>query len=410
METTVRLVARAEVAYGEDMLLCGSAPALGSWKADAAATMTWEDGAWAAEVLLPCGVRVELKVVVRSQGGILRWYGIGQSPESNVVLETSLGRGGARGSRFVSDCPLPFDLEVSDVEVEPGAQGIRREVPPAASAPQPPQGAELALAGAGYAPGAPMPMGMPWMMSPQQQEVAAAAMLAGAAGAAGHAVTYTTTTTTTTAVTINGHAGDPRMACAPGQPMILGPAVGGSPVCGHGGGRGGGGGVPTPSGRCALPGPGSPQSGGSGGTAAGKAEVTPEQRQAYVAAQAKNTGIPRFGPVALQWPPPANGEAEPKQVLARGSWDGWARDLALQPSPGGGWRLLMVLPPGEYEFKFIVDGVWTTSDEMDLTACDNRNNVVVASDMALAPTIPLALPAPSTVMEVAAGAIVAVAA
>merc|ERR1712061_209155 len=105
-----------------------------------------------------------------------------------------------------------------------------------------------------------------------------------------------------------------------------------------------------------------------------------------------NEGLPRYGPVAVQWPSPKEPSApEPSAVLVRGSWDGWARDLAMEPAPGGGFRLLMVLPPGRYELKFIVDGTWTTSSDMERTECANKNNIVYANDMALAPFVPPAL-------------------
>mmetsp|Transcript_93250 Transcript_93250/g.237227 ORF Transcript_93250/g.237227 Transcript_93250/m.237227 type:complete len:415 (-) Transcript_93250:31-1275(-) len=400
MQTTVRLVARSDVGYGEEVLVCGSAPSLGSWKVDSAAELTWEEGGlWAAEVALPCGVRVEFKVIVRQQGGALRWLGVGPAQANNIVLETSLGRGGAQCSRFVGNDVLPFGLEVCDVEGSEGAPstlaggGSAPVAAPASAVPT----LELAVPGAAAPPGT-----VPWMMTPQQQEAAAAVMLAGAAANAGHAVTYTTTTTTTTAVTINGSGWDGVAAAMRGQPTILGPGGGGHGG-GHGPGGGHGGNVPTPCGGCALPAPHvdgaapQPQGASRSGDDGGKIEATqatPEQRQAFCEARAKNGGIPRFGPVALNWPSACSGSPEPKQVAVRGSWDAWARDLYLEPGPGGSWRLLMVLPPGEYEFKFIVDGVWTTSDELERTKCSNRNNIVEANDMALAPTVPLALTAP----------------
>jgi len=443
-QVNVRLIAHADVAYGEDLLICGSAQPLGCWSVAEAAPMTWQEGGrWMGQVALPCGVLVELKVVIKQQGGTLRWHGAGPGQEENVILETKLGRGGGHGTRFVGDASLPFSLEVADIEdlqraspipalvdatpgaapasygagVPPPALAHDGAPPPAAPAAMlpytgaPPPGPAQLLPytgapqgpGAGYA-GAPAPVSVP----PQQQEAAAAAMLAGAAAGAGHVVTYTTTTTTT--VTING-AGDPAASvqvldgahqASPrhdghygkllddAEEVQAGAHDSGSPHAYGPGSRG-----PTPTGQPN----GCGGSGCGGGAGAKKAEATMEQREAFLAAREQNDGLPRLGPVALRWPP-ADGGNEPSSVHVRGSWDGWARDLAMEPSPGGGWRLLMVLPPGRYELKFIVDGNWTTSDELDRTQCVNKNNFVCASDMALAPTIsPLALGAPEASCE-----------
>lgn len=400
MEAVVRLTATADVAYGEEILICGAAPALGSWTVADAAAMKWnEGGRWSLEVALPCGVTVELKVLIRQQAGTLRWIGIGLKQENNIVLETTIGRPGARPSRFTSEVPLA--LQVADIE-----SGTAVTVPPAtehgvqpgASGPagmgMPPQASPTALAPMGYAP-----------FSPQEQEASAAAMLAGAAGAAGRAVTYTTTTTTTTAVTING-AWDSSAAGQAAQPAIVHPGAGPVPI---------GNALPAPA-EPGCPrgpdGPGQAQSGG-GGTGGGsepQAEATPAQREAFIAARRKNDGLPRLGPAALHWPPSEGGAPEPSTVYVRGSWDGWARDLALEPAPGGGFRLMLVLPPGRYEFKYIVDGNWTTSDDMERTDCANKNNIVFANDMALAPFVAPALkdaaeeaPATSTALALAVG-------
>mmetsp|Transcript_90972 Transcript_90972/g.262236 ORF Transcript_90972/g.262236 Transcript_90972/m.262236 type:complete len:236 (-) Transcript_90972:232-939(-) len=202
MEAVVLLTAKAEIAYGEDLLVCGSAPALGSWKVADAPAMTWSDGGrWTLQVGLPCGVIVEMKILVRQQGGALRWVGAGATGESNVLLETSLGRGGARASRFIGDALLPFALEVADVDVEvvpPSPADAPQQHQPPQQVAQPPAGVVATPLGFPGAPGGMVPYGQPMAMAPmgyapypppqayppQQAESAAAAMLAGAAGAA----------------------------------------------------------------------------------------------------------------------------------------------------------------------------------------------------------------------------------
>lgn len=55
------------------------------------------------------------------------------------------------------------------------------------------------------------------------------------------------------------------------------------------------------------------------------AEPTEEDVKAMVAARQLNCGIPRAGPLPLQW-----NSSCARDVRVRGSWDGWARDYALE--------------------------------------------------------------------------------
>ncbi len=71
------------------------------------------------------------------------------------------------------------------------------------------------------------------------------------------------------------------------------------------------------------------------------------------------------------WPPVVCGETlfaidagtEVEQVLLSGSFNGWAdspagADLMEDPDGNGIWEVTITLAPGEYEYKFIVDGEW----------------------------------------------------
>jgi len=284
----------------------------------------------------------------------VRWLGCGPAGKDNIVLETTLGRAGSQLSRFVT-AGLPYQLEVMDLGVEnaetEGTSASDSQGPSQAVALRSPQ-SEAAPGGYGLSP---------------PPEVAAALMLAGHAGAAGHAVTYTTTTTTTTAVTLNGPTGMQsvtEISAVPGQSAPAGPAIVYSP------GQGG----TSPSGTCV-------RASGPGADASSEpSEPTDEEMKALAVARELNAGVPMVGPAPLVW----KGKAG-RSVRVRGSWDGWKRDLALEPSPGGEFRLMMVLPAGEYECKFIIDEVWTTSDDMERTTCANRNNVFKVSNMILCP-------------------------
>ncbi|CAE7602513.1 selU [Symbiodinium natans] len=181
------------------------------------------------------------------------------------------------------------------------------------------------------------------------------------------AVTYTTTTTTTTAVTINGASPG-----FPTPPSPSGPAIEYQPP------------APTPQvNGHTTNGAAQAGSGESKALPAPAAEPTDQDMQAMVAARKLNAGIPRAGPLPLQW-----NTSCARDVRVRGSWDGWKRDYALEPCPGIGFRIMLLLPAGEYEFKFIVDGNWTTSEDMETTKCANRNNVAQVNEMVLVP-VPL---------------------
>ncbi len=46
-------------------------------------------------------------------------------------------------------------------------------------------------------------------------------------------------------------------------------------------------------------------------------------------------------------------------VCVAGSFNDWQPDvLAAKKKKGGVWSLDLALPPGRYEYKFVVDGVW----------------------------------------------------
>lgn len=378
-QVVVRITAFAQLAYGEDLSLCGSIPALGSWDISKAAALQWADpNIWSADLRLPCGVRVEFKVIQKSQNGT-QWHGTGSGGCDNLLLETSVGRQGSQSSRLLTSCP--FEIRVEDiifgaVDEESGDGSI---VP------------------AGYHDKhAPTAMPTPTASAPPEYspDNMAALRLAGTAAAAGHAVAcaVTTTTTTTTMFTING------------QPMSSGSSV---PTLGAGG-------VDIQYSNPQLPMddretvPRSQNmhlplsdidafaamtdSGGSERNSnmlalADEAHATNEAPdKKYV----RNIGIARMGFVVLQW------RRAGVDVRVCGSWDGWQRKLELEPLHTGGFAVAVALPPGEYECKFVVDGVWKASEDMDIRG-NHGNNVVIAGDLLLAPllsnssSVPLAL-------------------
>jgi hypothetical protein len=52
------------------------------------------------------------------------------------------------------------------------------------------------------------------------------------------------------------------------------------------------------------------------------------------------------------------GFSEAKEVVLAGSFNGWDEHTTLMQKTKDGWELKADLPPGRYEYKFIVDGKW----------------------------------------------------
>jgi 1,4-alpha-glucan branching enzyme len=53
-----------------------------------------------------------------------------------------------------------------------------------------------------------------------------------------------------------------------------------------------------------------------------------------------------------------NGWRDTRKVVLTGSFNGWDTGELVMNKTTGGWQLPYVLPPGNYEYKFIVDGNW----------------------------------------------------
>lgn len=59
-----------------------------------------------------------------------------------------------------------------------------------------------------------------------------------------------------------------------------------------------------------------------------------------------------------------------KAVLLAGSFNGWKPDATPMTKNGqGDWSATLDLPPGRYEYKFVVDGNWCCEP-----GCDDRNH------------------------------------
>jgi pullulanase-type alpha-1,6-glucosidase len=77
----------------------------------------------------------------------------------------------------------------------------------------------------------------------------------------------------------------------------------------------------------------------------------------YLAATAALTvaAVVAAEPVTFTYDPP--GGAEPSACSLRGSMNGWGED-AMTRAADGTWSITLDLEPGEYQYKFFVDGTW----------------------------------------------------
>ena len=49
-----------------------------------------------------------------------------------------------------------------------------------------------------------------------------------------------------------------------------------------------------------------------------------------------------------------------KIVQVAGSFNGWRPEVSpLEPTGSGAWSAQLLLKSGQYEYRFVVDGVWT---------------------------------------------------
>ena len=52
-------------------------------------------------------------------------------------------------------------------------------------------------------------------------------------------------------------------------------------------------------------------------------------------------------------------QPQARQVFVAGSFNNWQpRATPLRPLPGGAWAVDLMLKPGQYEYRYVVDGQW----------------------------------------------------
>lgn len=71
------------------------------------------------------------------------------------------------------------------------------------------------------------------------------------------------------------------------------------------------------------------------------------------------------------------GFSDAKQVTVAGSFNGWKPDELLMRKTESGWQLNYVLGPGNYEYKFIVDGKWISDPDNPLSSKSSGNSFLI---------------------------------
>ncbi len=66
-----------------------------------------------------------------------------------------------------------------------------------------------------------------------------------------------------------------------------------------------------------------------------------------------------------------------KKVLLTGNFNGWKDDELLMEKTANGWELSYAIAPGNYEYKFIVDGKWIADPANPLKGNDGNSFVII---------------------------------
>jgi len=72
--------------------------------------------------------------------------------------------------------------------------------------------------------------------------------------------------------------------------------------------------------------------------------------------------------------------SDAKEVILMGDFNNWnSKKHPMKKDDNGKWTRAVLLPPGQYEYKFLVDGQWKEDPQND-RICSNKfgsyNNVV----------------------------------
>jgi len=66
-----------------------------------------------------------------------------------------------------------------------------------------------------------------------------------------------------------------------------------------------------------------------------------------------------------------------KVVSLSGSFNGWKKDELIMTKTSNGWELLYTLGPGNYQYKYIVDGKWRSDPDNLLNSSNSGNSFLI---------------------------------
>lgn len=72
-----------------------------------------------------------------------------------------------------------------------------------------------------------------------------------------------------------------------------------------------------------------------------------------------------------------NGYQDARKVILSGSFNNWRNDELFMKKTATGWEFPYVLGPGNYEYKFLVDGKWVADPGNPLTANNSGNSYLI---------------------------------
>jgi len=66
-----------------------------------------------------------------------------------------------------------------------------------------------------------------------------------------------------------------------------------------------------------------------------------------------------------------------KTVSLSGSFNGWKKDELIMNKTSAGWELAYTLGPGNYQYKYIVDGKWISDPDSQLNSANSANSFLI---------------------------------
>ena len=64
---------------------------------------------------------------------------------------------------------------------------------------------------------------------------------------------------------------------------------------------------------------------------------------------------------------------EGQEVCVAGQWNDWQPQVLAREGEGGNWLIRLPLVPGKYQYKWVVDGVWTINEDLPVVTDDGGN-------------------------------------